>query len=94
MDRRRPCKSHQVHWIADGQGRSQGCSRADVRQHNFDVAYLPELSPGAQASGRSPDALGPTFTEELHKQLGIKLVQQKGLYDYLIVDHAERPTEN
>ena len=43
---------------------------------------------------RPPDAAGPSFTDALHNQLGIKLVAEKGPYDYLIVDHIERPTEN
>jgi uncharacterized protein (TIGR03435 family) len=62
--------------------------------YDWYIEYLPELPPGAQLPGRPPDAYGPTFMEALHKQLGIKLVPQKGPYDYLIVDHVERPTEN
>jgi uncharacterized protein (TIGR03435 family) len=60
--------------------------------------FLPELPPGlppgAVIQGRPPDASGPSFLEALRNQLGIKLVPQKGPYDYLIVDHIERPTAN
>jgi uncharacterized protein (TIGR03435 family) len=60
--------------------------------------FLPELPPGlpagAELPGRPADASGPSFMEALHNQLGIKLVPQKGPYDYLIVDHIERPTAN
>jgi uncharacterized protein (TIGR03435 family) len=54
----------------------------------------PDLPPGAQIPGRPPDASGPSFIDALHNQLGIKLVPQKGPYDYVIVDHIEQPTAN
>jgi uncharacterized protein (TIGR03435 family) len=60
--------------------------------------FLPELPPGlpadAQIAGRPPDASGPSFIDALHKQLGIKLMPQIGPYDYLVVDHIDRPTAN
>lgn len=62
--------------------------------YDWYIEFLPELPPGVELPGRPPDASGPTFLEALHKQLGIKLVSQKGPYDYLIVDHIEHPTEN
>jgi hypothetical protein len=37
---------------------------------------------------------GPTFLEALRNQIGIKLVSEKGPYDYVIVEHIEHPTEN
>jgi uncharacterized protein (TIGR03435 family) len=58
------------------------------------IEFLPELSNGAPMPGLPPDASGPTFTDAIRNQLGIKLVPQKGPYDYLIVDHIEHPTEN
>jgi uncharacterized protein (TIGR03435 family) len=60
--------------------------------------FLPELPPGLPAGteipGRPADAVGPSFSDALHNQLGIKLVPQKGPYDYLMVDHIDRPTAN
>jgi len=56
--------------------------------------FLPELPPGAEIPGRPVDASGPSFIQALHNQLGIKLVPQRGPYDYLIVDHIERPSAN
>lgn len=60
--------------------------------------FLPELPPGlpagAELPGRPGDASGPSFNEALHKQLGIKLAPFYGPYDYLIVDHIDRPTAN
>jgi uncharacterized protein (TIGR03435 family) len=63
---------------------------------NYDwfIDFLPELPPGVQIDGRPPDASGPSFLDALRNQLGIKLVPQRGPYDYLIVDHIEHPTEN
>jgi uncharacterized protein (TIGR03435 family) len=60
--------------------------------------FLPELPPGlpagAELPGRPADASGPSFSEGLHKQLGIKLVPFLGPYDYVVVDHIDRPTAN
>jgi uncharacterized protein (TIGR03435 family) len=60
---------------------------------NYDwyISFLPEYPPGAQLP---PDMSGPSFVEAIKAQLGIKLVPQKGPYDYLIVDHVQHPTEN
>jgi uncharacterized protein (TIGR03435 family) len=66
--------------------------------YDWYIEFLPELPPGlppgAVIQGRPPDASGPSFIEALRNQIGIKLVSQKGPYDYLIVDHIEHPTEN
>lgn len=38
---------------------------------------------------------GPGIFRALEKQLGLKLVKSKGMFDVLVIDHAERvPTEN
>jgi len=59
---------------------------------NYDwvMEYMLEPPPGVEAP---PEAQGPTFIEALRDQLGLKLVQQKGYYDYLVVDHVEHPTD-
>jgi uncharacterized protein (TIGR03435 family) len=62
--------------------------------YDWFIAFLPELPPGMVMEGRPTDAAGPTFLEAIRSQLGIKLVPQKGPYDFLIVDHIEHPTEN
>ena len=62
--------------------------------YDWYLEFLPELPPGAETPGRPPDAAGPPFTDALRNQIGIKLVSEKGPYDYLIVDHIEHPTEN
>jgi uncharacterized protein (TIGR03435 family) len=62
--------------------------------YDWFIEFLPELPPGAEIPGRPPDASGPSFSDALHNRLGIKLVPQKGPYDFLIVDHIEQPTAN
>jgi uncharacterized protein (TIGR03435 family) len=61
--------------------------------------YTLEFAPEAALSAR-PDASddlgpgGPTFTEAVKNQLGLKLVPQKLPTEVIVIDHLERPTEN
>jgi bla regulator protein BlaR1 len=49
------------------------------------------LPPGVEPP---PQADGPSFTDALRDQLGLKLESTKGQVQFLIVDHIERPSEN
>ena len=62
---------------------------------NFDfvVEFTPELPPGATPPPNF-DSSGPSFTEALSEQTGLKLVAQKGPVDVLLIDHIEHPTAN
>jgi uncharacterized protein (TIGR03435 family) len=42
----------------------------------------------------SGDLQGPSFLQAVRKQLGLKLVPDKGPVETLVVDHVERPSEN
>jgi uncharacterized protein (TIGR03435 family) len=54
------------------------------------TAAMPGDPPSTGAD--APDA--PSLVTALEEQLGLKLVQQKGPVEYLVVDHIERPSAN
>ena len=65
----------------------------------FDLRLTWTPAPGewvAPIVGGSPSALadGPSLFTALQEQLGLKLQPRKGPVDTLVVDHAERPTQN
>jgi uncharacterized protein (TIGR03435 family) len=52
-----------------------------------DNAMPPSTAPGA-AAAETPD--GPSISEAVQKQLGLKLEKRKGPVDVLVVEHAEK----
>ena len=61
----------------------------------FDLEWTPVLPVPADAPPAPPvDPNGPPLFTALREQLGLKLEPAKNLIDILVVDHAERPTEN
>src|SRR5262249_54135679 len=66
--------------------------------YDFGLEYTRELPPefpeGTKINGEDPDTSGPTIFEALRKQLGLELKAQKGPAQVIVIDHAERPTEN
>jgi bla regulator protein BlaR1 len=68
---------------------------------NFDISleFTPDDSQAMQIPGDGPkppasDTAGPSIYIALQEQLGLKLESQKGPVDILIVDRAEKPSEN
>ena len=63
-----------------------------TKHYDFKLEWVPEnLQPGGDAAP-APD--GPNVFTALREQLGLRLTGEKGPIDLLVVDHAEKPSEN
>jgi uncharacterized protein (TIGR03435 family) len=65
---------------------------------DFEIAFTRELPRGMQEgqlfNGAPIDTYGPTIYQALQKQLGLKLEARKAPVDTLVIDHAERASDN
>jgi uncharacterized protein (TIGR03435 family) len=68
--------------------------------YDFDLAFTPEPPAGGPAAPEGTlrndaalDMSGPTIFDAV-RQLGLKLERQKGPVDIMVIDHAEKPSEN
>jgi uncharacterized protein (TIGR03435 family) len=60
---------------------------------NFRLEWTPESAkPASPADG--PATEGPSIFTAIQEQLGLRLRSQKAAVEILVIDHAERPTEN
>jgi uncharacterized protein (TIGR03435 family) len=66
--------------------------------YDFKVEWTPDESQTAMlppdAPKPPPDGQGPSIFTALQEQLGLKLESQKGPVQILVIDRAERPSEN
>lgn len=66
-------------------------------RYDFALEYAPERPGRGAAEGReaapNPDGLPSIFTA-VEEQLGLKLESQKGPIEFIVVDHAEKPSAN
>ena len=60
-----------------------------TERYNFQLSWTPELAPCADSAENAPSL----FTA-LQEQLGLELESTKGPVDVVVVDRAERPTED
>ena len=62
---------------------------------DFSIEFTPQLNGSAPlGSNFEPDESGPTFLEALKDQLGLKLEEQMGSVNVIVVDHVEQPSAN
>ena len=66
--------------------------------YSFELKWTPDENQGAafKGPGDAPpaDANGPSIFTAIQEQLGLKLDSQKGPVDLLVIDHAEKASEN
>jgi uncharacterized protein (TIGR03435 family) len=70
-------------------------------KYDFILEWTPDLGPDARAQGfgdgitaPAPAAGGPTIFTALQEQLGLRLESQKGPVENIVIDRAEKPSEN
>lgn len=62
---------------------------------DFVLEFVPDSIPRMPAGvDFQPDPNGPTFSEAVREQLGLKLESTKGPSQFLVIDHVEHPTKN
>jgi uncharacterized protein (TIGR03435 family) len=62
-------------------------------KYDYAMTWIPE-APGSIPT-ENQDLGGPSLTNALQEQLGLKLTQKKGPVEFIVIDRAERtPTEN
>jgi uncharacterized protein (TIGR03435 family) len=66
-------------------------------QYDFELKWTPDVGQaqgGPADAGPPPDLGGPSLFTALQEQLGLKLESTKGPVDVLVIDRAEKPSEN
>lgn len=62
---------------------------------DFKMEWTPDANPNPGTNNEErPDNLGPTLFTALQEQLGLRLVSRKGPVEILVIDRAERASEN
>ena len=67
--------------------------------YDFTLTWTPDQMPGGQRPPGAPepppiDPNGASLFTAVQEQLGLKLDSQRGAVAVLVIDRAERPTEN
>jgi uncharacterized protein (TIGR03435 family) len=62
---------------------------------DFVVEFVPDISSTRQGyPDFQGDPTGPTFSQAVREQLGLKLESTKASSQFLVIDHVEHPTQN
>ena len=61
---------------------------------DFDLNFVREQFPGSPVVPPLEAVVGPSIYDALKNQLGLKLESKKAPVEVMVIDHAERPTEN
>jgi uncharacterized protein (TIGR03435 family) len=85
-----------VHVLSQQVGRPVVDRTGLIAHYDFKLEWAPDqISSDARDSVSSaPDPAGPTLFTAIQDQLGVKLEAQKGTVEILVIDHAERPSDN
>jgi len=63
--------------------------------YDFKLEWTPDSAQAFEPKeGAAADSPGPSLFTALQEQLGLKLESTKGPVEILVIEHAERPTEN
>ncbi len=62
--------------------------------YDFQIEWAPDTGATAGPDGSFSDPSGPSFFTVLEKQLGLKLEHATAPFDTVVIDHAEKPSEN
>jgi bla regulator protein BlaR1 len=62
-------------------------------KYDFVLEWTPDLGTGSDAAN-APAPSGPTIFTALQEQLGLRLEAQKGPVENIVIDRAEKPSEN
>jgi uncharacterized protein (TIGR03435 family) len=63
--------------------------------YDLKLEFARDLPPGVErAGGGAPVSDGPTIFTALKEQLGLRLVPAKGPVDFLVIEGAEKPSDN
>jgi bla regulator protein BlaR1 len=88
-----------VHLLSQQLGRTVLDKTGLTGKYDFTLQWTPDEAQGPPGlpgidNAPPPESLGPSIFTAIQEQLGLKLESQKGPVEILVIDHAERPSEN
>lgn len=85
-----------VHVLSQQMGRPVVDRTGLIAHYDFKLEWAPDptSSDPRDSIPSAPDPADPTLFTAIQDQLGLKLEAQKGPVEILVIDHAERPSDN